>query len=83
MEEECSCKDSVKEAYCDVCMEEIIAERLMTTEYLSALMQEPFIQEHVQVIPVGFDVTESERHLRTQHYEKGNGRAYDRVAYLP
>ena len=62
----------------------IIAERLMTPTYLEALMQESsFMQEHVQVIPVGFDVSESERHLRTQHYEKGNGRAYNRVAYLP
>jgi hypothetical protein len=62
----------------------IIAERLMTPTYLEALMQESsFMQEHIQVIPVGLDVTESERHLRTQHYEKGNGRAYNRVAYLP
>ena len=62
----------------------IIAERLMTPTYLEALMQESsFMQEHIQVIPIGFDVTESERHLRTQHYEKGNGRAYNRVAYLP
>ena len=65
-------------------IDKIIAERLMTTTYLEALMQESsFIQEHVQVIPVGFDVTEPERYLKTQHYEKGNGRAYDRVAYLP
>ncbi len=65
-------------------IDKIIAERLMTPTYLEALMQESsFIQEHVQVIPVGFDVTEPERYLKTQHYEKGNGRAYDRVAYLP
>lgn len=65
-------------------IDKIIAERLMTPTYLEALMQESsFMQEHVQVIPVGFDVSESERHLRTQHYEKGNGRAYNRVAYLP
>ena len=65
-------------------IDKIIAERLMTPTYLEALMQESsFMQEHIQVIPVGFDVTESERHLRTQHYEKGNGRAYNRVAYLP
>ena len=65
-------------------IDKIIAERLMTSTYLEALMQESsFMQEHIQVIPVGFDVTESERHLRTHHYEKGNGRAYNRVAYLP
>jgi hypothetical protein len=65
-------------------IDKIIAERLMTPTYLEALMQESsFMQEHIQVIPVGFDVTESERHLRTHHYEKGNGRAYNRVAYLP
>jgi hypothetical protein len=65
-------------------IDKIIAERLMTSTYLEALMQESsFMQEHIQVIPIGFDVTESERHLRTHHYEKGNGRAYNRVAYLP
>jgi hypothetical protein len=51
----CNCRDSVKEGYCDICMEEVIAEKMMTTEYLGALMQEPFIQEHIQVIPVGFN----------------------------
>jgi hypothetical protein len=51
----CNCRDSVKEGYCDICMEEVIAENMMTTEYLGALMQEPFIQEHIQVIPVGFN----------------------------
>jgi hypothetical protein len=51
----CNCRDSVKEGYCDICMEEIIAEKMMSTDYLGALMQEPFIQEHIQVIPVGFN----------------------------
>jgi hypothetical protein len=65
-------------------IDKIIAERLMTPTYLEALMQESsFMQEHIQVIPVGFDVTEPERYLQTQHYEKGNGRAYNRVTYLP
>ena len=65
-------------------IDKIIAERLMTPTYLEALMQESsFMQEHIQVIPVGFDVTEPERYLQTQHYEKGNGRAYNRVSYLP
>lgn len=65
-------------------IDKIIAERLMTPKYLEALMQESsFMQEHVQVIPVGFDVTEPERYLQTQHYEKGNGHAYNRVSYLP
>jgi hypothetical protein len=73
----CNCRDSVKEGYCDICMEEIIAEKMMTTDYLGALMQEPFIQEHIQVIPVGFDTTEHERFWHTRHYEEG-GNVYNR-----
>lgn len=73
----CNCSDSVNQAYCDICMDEIIAEKLMTPEYLSALMQEPYIQERVKVIPVGFDVTEPERFWHTRHYEEG-GNAYNR-----
>lgn len=73
----CDCRNSVKQAYCDICMEEIIAEKMMTTDYLGALMQEPFIQEHIQVIPVGFDTTEHERFWHTRHFEEG-GNAYNR-----
>jgi hypothetical protein len=73
----CNCRDSVKEGYCDICMEEIIAEKMMTTDYLGALMQEPFVQEHIQVIPVGFDTTEHERFWHTRHYEEG-GNVYNR-----
>lgn len=54
MQDICSCKDNAKEGYCEICMEEVIAEKMMTTEYLGALMQEPFIQEHIKVIPIGF-----------------------------
>jgi hypothetical protein len=73
----CSCQDNAKEGYCEICMEEIIAEKMMTTDYLGALMQEPFIQEHIKIIPVGFDVTEQERFWHTRHYEEG-GNAYNR-----
>ena len=73
----CNCRDSVKEGYCDICMEEIIAEKMMTTDYLGALMQEPFVQEHIQVIPVGFDTTEHERFWHTRHYEE-SGNVYNR-----
>lgn len=73
----CDCRNSVKQAYCDICMEEIIAEKMMTTDYLGALMQEPFVQEHIQVIPVGFDTTEHERFWHTRHFEEG-GNAYNR-----
>ena len=73
----CNCRDSVKEGYCDICMEEIIAEKMMSTDYLGALMQEPFVQEHIQVIPVGFDTTEHERFWHTRHYEEG-GNVYNR-----
>ena len=73
----CDCRNSVKQAYCDICMEEIIAEKMMTTDYLGALMQEPFIQEHIQVIPVGFDTTEHERFWHTRHFEEG-GNVYNR-----
>lgn len=73
----CDCRNSVKQAYCDICMEEIIAEKMMSTDYLGALMQEPFVQEHIQVIPVGFDTTEHERFWHTRHYEEG-GNAYNR-----
>jgi hypothetical protein len=73
----CDCRNSVKQAYCDICMEEIIAEKMMTTDYLGALMQEPFVQEHIQVIPVGFDTTEHERFWHTRHYEEG-GNVYNR-----
>jgi hypothetical protein len=58
-------------------MEEIIAEKMMTTDYLGALMQEPFVQEHIQVIPVDFDTTEHERFWHTRHFEEG-GNAYNR-----
>ncbi len=30
MQDICSCKDNAKEGYCDICMEEIIAEKMMT-----------------------------------------------------
>ena len=73
----CDCRNSVKQAYCDICMEEIIAEKMMTTDYLGALMQEPFVQEHIQVIPVVFDTTEHERFWHTRHYEEG-GNVYNR-----
>ena len=73
----CDGRNSVKQAYCDICMEEIIAEKMMTTDYLGALMQEPFVQEHIQVIPVGFDTTEHERFWHTRHYEEG-GNVYNR-----
>lgn len=73
----CDCRNSVKQAYCDICMEEIIAEKMMTTDYLGALMQEPFVQEHIQVIPVGFDTTEHERFWHTRHFEEG-GNVYNR-----
>ena len=37
-------------------IDKIIAERLMTPTYLEALMQESsFMQEHIQVIPIGFN----------------------------
>ena len=73
----CNCRDSVKEGYCDICMEEVIADKMMSTDYLGALMQEPFVQEHIQVIPVGFDTTEHERFWHTRHYEEG-GNVYNR-----
>lgn len=51
-------------------IDEVVAENMYRTEFLQALMQEsPFAQEHIKIIPVGFDVTEHEEHFRHSHYD--------------
>ena len=59
-----------------------VNKRLMTPAYLEALMQESFVQEHVAIIPVSFDVTQGEKWLNNQHFHKeGEKDAHNRYTH--